>query len=297
MFSTTRRSFASRIACLFTGMGAANLFGGSAHATTEEQGGVHKLGYDGKPTDGTGFITPLIVHNGVIYIAGQGAHSHDPDGKFPTDMETHTKKVLDNVKTLVEAGGGTMDSILQLTVFLTKIEDFDDVEARNGWKDRVLSGQVSADLYLKTLRKMSRDNARTPVQWDSTAQGGFTAGPKPWLPVNPNFREINAAQEQGDPRSVYNFYRELLALRKKTPALIYGDYKDLDPQHPSVFAYTRVLGSDKFVMTINLSNKAASYRLPAAMSQGKQVLNNLGRTGDSGGDLHLEAWEARIYQF
>jgi oligo-1,6-glucosidase len=178
-----------------------------------------------------------------------------------------------------------------------KIEDFDDVEARNGWKDRVLSGQVSADLYLKTLRKMSRDNARTPMQWDSTAQGGFTAGPKPWLPVNPNFREINAAQEQGDPRSVYNFYRELLALRKKTPALIYGDYKDLDPQHPSVFAYTRVLGSDKFVMTINLSNKATSYRLPAAMSQGKQVLNNLGRTGDSGGDLHLEAWEARIYQF
>jgi 2-iminobutanoate/2-iminopropanoate deaminase len=127
MFSTTRRSFASRIACLFTGMGAANLFGGWAHATTEEQGGVHKLGYDGKPTDGTGFITPLIVHNGVIYIAGQGAHSHDPDGKFPTDMETHTKKVLDNVKTLVEAGGGTMDSILQLTVFLTKIEDFDDM--------------------------------------------------------------------------------------------------------------------------------------------------------------------------
>ena len=122
--STTRRTFASRIACLFTGVGAASLLGSSAQGATEEQG-VRKLGYDRKPTDGTGFITPLIVHNGVIYIAGQGAHSHDPEGKFPMDIDTHTKKVLDNVKTLVEAGGGTMDSILQLTVFLTKIEDFE----------------------------------------------------------------------------------------------------------------------------------------------------------------------------
>lgn len=130
MLSTTRRSFASRIACLFTGMSAASLFGGSARAattagTTEDQGSVRKLGYDGKPTDGTGFITPLIVHNGVIYIAGQGAHSRNPKEEFPTDVETHTTKVLENVKTLVEAGGATMDSILQLTVFLAKIEDYD----------------------------------------------------------------------------------------------------------------------------------------------------------------------------
>ena len=122
--STTRRSFASRIACLFTGVGAASLLGSSGQAATEEQG-VRKLGYDGKPTDGTGFITPLIVYNGVIYIAGQGAHSRDPKEQFPTDVDTHTTKVLNNVKTLVEAGGGTMDSILQLTVFLTKIEDFE----------------------------------------------------------------------------------------------------------------------------------------------------------------------------
>lgn len=125
MLSTTRRSFASRIAFLFTGLGAASLFSGPAHAATEKQGGIRKLGYDGKPTDGSGFITPLIVHNGVIYIAGQGAHSRNPQEQFPTDVETHTTKVLDNVKTLVEAGGGTMDSILQLTVFLTKIEDYD----------------------------------------------------------------------------------------------------------------------------------------------------------------------------
>jgi 2-iminobutanoate/2-iminopropanoate deaminase len=98
--------------------------GANAAEAAEGQGTVQKLDYDGKPA-GTGFITPLIIHNGTIYIAGQGAHSHDPDSKFETDIETHTKKVMENVKMLVEAGGGTMDSILQLTVYLTKIDDYD----------------------------------------------------------------------------------------------------------------------------------------------------------------------------
>jgi 2-iminobutanoate/2-iminopropanoate deaminase len=100
------------------------MFSGSSAAAAEDQATVQKLDYEGKPA-GTGFITPLIIHNGTIYIAGQGAHSHDPDGKFETDIETHTKKVMENVKMLVEAGGGTMDSILQLTVYLTKIDDYD----------------------------------------------------------------------------------------------------------------------------------------------------------------------------
>lgn len=124
MFSllTSRRGFATKLAALIPGLAAS---GGATSAVSEPQAaGVKKLNYEGKPA-GTGFITPLIIHNDVIYIAGQGAHSHDPDGKFPMDIETHTKKVMDNVKTLVETGGGTMDSILQLTVFLTKIDDYD----------------------------------------------------------------------------------------------------------------------------------------------------------------------------
>jgi len=126
MFSTlsTRRSFAARLASLFTGVGAASLLSSSEPALAQAPSGVQKLDYEGKPA-GTGFITPLIIHNGVIYIAGQGAHSHDPKGEFPMDIETHSKKVMDNVKTLVEAGGGSLDSILQLTVYLTKIDDYD----------------------------------------------------------------------------------------------------------------------------------------------------------------------------
>src|SRR6266496_1287971 len=124
MLSTTRRSFASRIACLFTGLSATGLLSGSAHAAPKGKSGVSKLNYEGNPADSTALFSPVVVHNGAIYISGQGAHSRDPDGKFPTDIETHTTKVLDNVKTLVEAGGGTMDSVMQLTVYLASIEDY-----------------------------------------------------------------------------------------------------------------------------------------------------------------------------
>ncbi|MGB2636992.1 MAG: RidA family protein [Candidatus Acidiferrum sp.] len=125
MFSnlSSRRSFAARLASLFTGVGAVSLLSNAIPAAAQAPSGVQKLDYDGK-TAGNGFITPLIIHNGTIYIAGQGAHSHDPSD-FPMDIEIHTKKVMENVKTLVERGGGTMDSILQLTVFLADIDFYE----------------------------------------------------------------------------------------------------------------------------------------------------------------------------
>jgi 2-iminobutanoate/2-iminopropanoate deaminase len=129
MFSTlsSRRSFAARFASLFTGAGVAGLFADSSPVAAQAPSGVQKLDYEGK-TAGTGFITPLIIHNGVIYIAGQGAHSHD-SSEFPMDIEIHTKKVMENVKTLVERGGGTMDSILQLTVYLADIDFYDGMNS------------------------------------------------------------------------------------------------------------------------------------------------------------------------
>jgi 2-iminobutanoate/2-iminopropanoate deaminase len=120
----TRRAFGGHLATLLPGLGlAAAALPSTVAAKDTGDTSVKKLNYDGKPAD-KGFITPLIVHNGVIYIAGQGAHSHDKS-EFPMDIDNHTKHVMENVKTLVEAGGGTMDSVLQLTVYLAKIEDYD----------------------------------------------------------------------------------------------------------------------------------------------------------------------------
>src|ERR1700677_1408438 len=121
----SRRAFAGRFASLVSGLGLAAASSSAAEPAAEPKksgGGVKKLDYDGKPA-GNGFITPIITFNDVIYIAGIGAHSHD-QSEFPSDIDTHIKKVMEQVKHVVETGGGTMDSILQLTVFLTDIANF-----------------------------------------------------------------------------------------------------------------------------------------------------------------------------
>jgi reactive intermediate/imine deaminase len=123
----TRRAFAGRFASLVSGLGLAAASSSAAVPAAEPKktsgGGVKKMDYDGKPA-GTGFITPIITFNDVIYIAGIGAHSHD-QSEFPMDIDTHIKKVMEGVKHVVEVAGGTMESVLQLTVFLTKMDDYD----------------------------------------------------------------------------------------------------------------------------------------------------------------------------
>jgi 2-iminobutanoate/2-iminopropanoate deaminase len=111
----------TRLTGVFSAIGVAGLMSGTALAKKQES--VQKLNRDGKPADGTQMITPLIVHNGLIYIAGQGANSNGQVGK--DDIDSHTTKVMENVKQLVEVGGGSMESILQLTVFLADLAHYD----------------------------------------------------------------------------------------------------------------------------------------------------------------------------
>jgi 2-iminobutanoate/2-iminopropanoate deaminase len=118
----TRRNFAGGLAAALSSIGITGAaLASSAEGTTEQ--GIRKLNDDGKPADGKQMITPIVVHNGLIYVAGQGAHDPGPAEQF--DIGHHTTIVMDNVKKLVEAGGGTMDSVLQLTVFLADIKYYD----------------------------------------------------------------------------------------------------------------------------------------------------------------------------
>jgi oligo-1,6-glucosidase len=176
------------------------------------------------------------------------------------------------------------------------MEDFDDIEAKNGYKAEVLTGKSTAADYLANLRKMSRDNARTPMQWDATSNAGFTTGPKTWLAVNPNYKEINAKEELADPNSVYHYYQKMIALRSKSPALIYGDYKDLDPANPNIFCYIRTLGNEKYLVVLNFSASPTSYTLPDGLKAGTLAISNLPSTEQQTTTLNLKPWEARVYK-
>src|ERR1700738_3593597 len=123
--SFTRRKFATAVAPVLSAYGLATVLSKSALAKTADSPGseVSKLNDQGKPADGTQMITPIVAHNGLLYIAGQGAH--DPGPAQSWDIGAHTTTVLNSVKKLVEAGGATMDSVVQLTVFLARIDDYD----------------------------------------------------------------------------------------------------------------------------------------------------------------------------
>src|SRR5437016_936883 len=121
--SGTRRKFAGRIVSLFSALGAGTLLNHAASAKAINNDEVRKLNDEGKPADATQFITPIVAYNGLIYIAGIGAHDEGPASTW--DIGKHTTTVMDKIKKAVETGGSNMDNVVQLSVFLAKIEDYD----------------------------------------------------------------------------------------------------------------------------------------------------------------------------
>jgi oligo-1,6-glucosidase len=176
------------------------------------------------------------------------------------------------------------------------IADFDDIEVKNAYKADVVTGKISEDAFIANLRHTSRDNSRTPMQWDSSANGGFTSAPKPWLAENPNYTQINAVAQVADPDSVYNYTSKLIAIRHAHQAFVYGDYKDLDPDNKSIFAYTRTLGTERYLVVLNFSKTPIAYTLPGALKAGTLILSNLPTTEYDTNTLHMAGWDARIYK-
>jgi oligo-1,6-glucosidase len=178
----------------------------------------------------------------------------------------------------------------------TSIGQYDDIEVKNAWKELVETKKVSPEEFLGQTARIARDNSRTPMQWDSSGNAGFTTGPKTWLAVNPNYKQINAAEEVANPDSVYNYFKKMLAFRKTTKAFVYGSYEDLDPANDRVFTYTRTLGPEKYLVVLNFSPDVMLYHLPKDMQSGKLVMSNLGKGEEKATTLKLNGWEARIYR-
>ncbi|MCI8930761.1 MAG: alpha-glucosidase [Lachnospiraceae bacterium] len=140
-------------------------------------------------------------------------------------------------------------------------EEFRDIESVNAIKEWCDSGVVSKEDFWPCLLKKSRDNARTPVQWDDTENAGFTTG-RPWIGVNPNYTEINAKAETADENSVFHYYKKLIALRKQNPIMVYGKYELLLEDSEELFVYTRTLEEEKLLVVCSFSDKETVFEIP-----------------------------------
>jgi oligo-1,6-glucosidase len=143
------------------------------------------------------------------------------------------------------------DEIGMINTPFETIGEYRDIVARNGWSAAQTEGRALHE-FLADHILVSRDHARTPMQWDASPHGGFTTG-EPWIRANPDFSATNVAAALGDPDSVFHYYRRLIALRKATPALVHGDYVPIDAGQPDVFAYVRTLGDVLLLVILNVS--------------------------------------------
>jgi oligo-1,6-glucosidase len=173
------------------------------------------------------------------------------------------------------------------------IEEFRDIESINYYQQSVAEGE-DPEAVLASLRAMSRDNGRTPMQWDDTPNAGFTDG-EPWIATNPNYKEVNVAAESGDPDSVLEHYRRLIRLRHEEPAVAYGDFAMVVPDDPKLYAFTRSYEGVDLLVVANFSQDGAV--IPGTVADdwvdAELVLCNLDGERDG---LRMGPWESRIYR-
>ena len=185
------------------------------------------------------------------------------------------------------------DELGMTNIRFDSIADYHDVDTRNkyiGIKNK--GGDLKA--FLEGQKQTSRENGRTPFQWDTTKNAGFTTG-KPWLKVNPNYNIINAEAQEKNPNSTLNYFRALVQLRKKEPVLVYGKYTLLDRENPNIFAYTRELEEKKVLVLLNFSDKQSSFNIKVLTSKSKIILDNYTNTKNLKKNI-LRPYEAVIIE-
>nr|WP_309098223.1 alpha-glucosidase [Fredinandcohnia onubensis] len=177
------------------------------------------------------------------------------------------------------------------------IEDYKDIETLNMYKEKVDAG-VAPEQIMQSIYAKGRDNARTPMQWDDSENAGFTTG-TPWISLNPNYRDINAAKQVDDPNSVFHYYRKLIELRKQHEIIVYGDYDLLLPGHPTIYAYTRILADEKLLVVLNFSSEHTLFELPEECSYKtlELLISNYDvDQNESIEKIELKPYEARVYR-
>ena len=177
-------------------------------------------------------------------------------------------------------------------VYFDKLEDYRDIESINFFTELTESGLMTPEYMMKCLMLRSRDNARTPMQWDDSAQAGFTDG-APWIKVNSNYKEINAAQQLEDPNSIFYYYQKLIRLRKEKDIIVYGGFEPLYRDDEQILAYIRRQDQEKLLTVCNFSDKNAEMEIPEEFKGAECLITNLDRTVFEG-KIVLKPYEAFV---
>lgn len=168
-----------------------------------------------------------------------------------------------------------------------------DIESIHAYDELTAQGRYTAEEMLEILSQKSRDNARTPMQWSDAPQAGFTAG-SPWMEVNPNYRQINAADQVNREDSVWQYYRRLTALRHQNDCMAYGTFEPMEDDNPFVYAYRRRLGEETLTVLCNFTARQQPYPMPqdaeVSLLIGNAAQSHYLQTGI------LEPWEAIVLQ-
>ena len=181
---------------------------------------------------------------------------------------------------------------LGMTNVKYELEEYRDIELFGMYKERRAQGYTHEEL-MESIYAKTRDNARTPMQWDTTDQAGFTTG-KPWIKVNPNYTEINAAEQVDCEDSIFNYYRKLIQLRKELPVLTDGKFTMLDMDHDQIFAYLRDNGEDKLLVVCNFYGNTVDYAVSEKAEDLELLIGNY--TEENMQTDVLRPYEARIYR-
>jgi glycosidase len=170
------------------------------------------------------------------------------------------------------------------------LDEVNDVETHN--LDALMKKMhIPRFLRWKWVKESSRDNARTPVQWNDSPNGGFTNG-KPWLRTNANYKKINYEEQKKDPGSILNFYKKLIKLRLASDCLKYGSFEPLELKKGPLIAFRRTLGDETYTTVLNFSGRRQTLPQGASLLQkGSITLSNTNRTSWDGA---LEPWEALL---
>ncbi|KHF40885.1 glycoside hydrolase family 13 protein [Halalkalibacter okhensis] len=177
------------------------------------------------------------------------------------------------------------------------IDDYNDVAIKNLYRNEREEGKSHEEI-MEVIWQNGRDNSRTPMQWNNGGNAGFTTG-KPWIKINPNYQEINVEQSIEDPSSIYNYYRKLIQLRKDNDVLIYGSYDLVLIDHEQVYAYTRTMDDELFLILTNLFDEETEVEWPPSLEgKSKKLMINNYKVDmiEDKTNLVLKPYEARVYK-